>query len=110
MGRFQNGRQLQALVGVLEVAATGQERMGFLAVGAQTQHLLGWHPGHAHGALDAILSADMLDLALFAYCVRCLLEYRVSGHESWLLRAAIVYALGMTDTWVMMALAPVKVC
>lgn len=52
------------------------------------------------------LSADIFDLALFAYAVRCLLEYRVSQRESWLLRAVVVYAAGMTDTWVMIALAP----
>jgi len=52
------------------------------------------------------LSAGMLDLLLFAYAVRCLLEYRLNKQESWILRAAIVYAVGVTDTWVMMALLP----
>lgn len=52
------------------------------------------------------VSGDIFDLLLFAYSVRCFLEYRISGRESWLLRAAVVYALGMTDTWVMIALAP----
>src|SRR6185437_3849942 len=40
------------------------------------------------------LSSGMLDLLLFAYSVRCLLEYRISKQESWILRAAVVYALG----------------
>lgn len=52
------------------------------------------------------LSQGMFDLVLFAYAVRCLLEFRVSARESWLLRAAVVYAAGCTDTWVMIALAP----
>lgn len=52
------------------------------------------------------LSSNMFDLVLFAYCVRCLLEYRISGRESWLLRAVVVYAVGITDTWVFLALAP----
>jgi len=52
------------------------------------------------------LSSGMLDLLLFAYSVRCLLEYRISKQESWILRAAVVYALGVTDSWVIMALLP----
>jgi tetratricopeptide (TPR) repeat protein len=51
-------------------------------------------------------SAGMFDLVLFAYSVRCLLEYRISKEESWLLRAAVVYAAGATDTWVMIMLFP----
>ena len=48
----------------------------------------------------------MFDLVLFAYSVRCLLEYRVSKDEFWLLRAAVVYAAAATDTWVMILLFP----
>lgn len=51
-------------------------------------------------------SSYMFDLVLFAYSVRCLLEYRISGRESWLLRAVVVYAIGVTDSWVFLALAP----
>jgi tetratricopeptide (TPR) repeat protein len=51
-------------------------------------------------------SSGMFDLVLFAYSVRCLLEYRVSKDESWLLRAAVVYAAAATDTWVMILLFP----
>jgi tetratricopeptide (TPR) repeat protein len=51
-------------------------------------------------------SVGMFDLVLFAYCVRCLLEYRITKGESWLLRAAVVYAAAATDTWVMMLLFP----
>ena len=54
------------------------------------------------------LSRGMFDLLLFAYSVRCLLEYRISisGQDSWLWRAALVYAAGTTDNWVMMGLFP----
>ncbi len=51
-------------------------------------------------------SSGMFDLLLFAYCVRCLLEYRVSHAESWLLRAAVVYAAAATESWVMVMLLP----
>lgn len=52
------------------------------------------------------LSSGMFDLMLFAYSVRCLLEYRVSKLESWLLRAAVVYAATCTDNWVLIFLLP----
>jgi tetratricopeptide (TPR) repeat protein len=51
-------------------------------------------------------SSGMFDLVLFAYSVRCLLEYRAKKDESWLLRAAVVYAAATTDTWVLMLLFP----
>lgn len=54
-------------------------------------------------------SSSMFDLVLFAYSVHCVLEYRVTQRESWLLRAAVVYAAGMADTWVLIALLPVFV-
>jgi tetratricopeptide (TPR) repeat protein len=53
-----------------------------------------------------VLSAGMFDLVLFAYCVRCLLEYRINNRESWLLRAAVVYAAAATDNWVLIVLFP----
>lgn len=51
-------------------------------------------------------SSGIFDLVLFAYAVRCLLEYRISNRESWLLRATVVYAAGMTDNWLLIALFP----
>jgi tetratricopeptide (TPR) repeat protein len=50
---------------------------------------------------------EMLELLLFAYVVRCLLEFRISERQSWLSRAAFVYGLGMTSNWAMTALLPV---
>jgi len=51
-------------------------------------------------------SVGMFDLVLFAYSMRCLLEYRISKAESWLLRAAVVYAAAATDAWVLILLFP----
>jgi tetratricopeptide (TPR) repeat protein len=53
-----------------------------------------------------VLSAGMFDLVLFAYCVRCLLEFRINQRESWLLRAAVVYAAAATDNWILIILFP----
>jgi len=49
---------------------------------------------------------EMLDQLLFAYVVRCLLEFRHNGRDSWMLRAVVVYALGMTESWLMVFLLP----
>jgi tetratricopeptide (TPR) repeat protein len=49
---------------------------------------------------------EMLDLLLFAYVVRCLLEYRVEDRESWLLRAAFTCGVGMTNNWAMIGFFP----
>jgi tetratricopeptide (TPR) repeat protein len=52
------------------------------------------------------LSLGTFDLLLFAYAVRCLLEYRVEKRESWLLRAAVIYAAAAADSWLFLALSP----
>ena len=53
-----------------------------------------------------VASADMFDLLLFAYAVRCVLEYRISDRESWLLRASLTFGLGMTNNWAMVGFFP----
>ena len=53
-----------------------------------------------------VASAEMLDLLIFAYAIRCLLEYRISDCESWLLRASLAYGLGMTNNWAMIGFFP----
>ncbi|MGO8931474.1 MAG: tetratricopeptide repeat protein [Limisphaerales bacterium] len=53
-----------------------------------------------------VASADMFDLLVFAYAVRCLLEYRLSERESWLLRASLAFGLGMTNNWAMVSFFP----
>jgi tetratricopeptide (TPR) repeat protein len=56
---------------------------------------------------DAIqASIDMFDLLLTAYVIRCLLEYRIAQKDSWMLRAAVLYGLGMANNWAMVAFFP----
>jgi hypothetical protein len=38
-------------------------------------------------------TGEMLNLLMFAYVIRCLLEYRISENESWLSRMALVYVV-----------------
>jgi len=51
-------------------------------------------------------SSDMLDLLLFAYVIRCVLEFRVDDRHSWPLRASFVYAAAMTNNWAMVGFLP----
>jgi tetratricopeptide (TPR) repeat protein len=51
-------------------------------------------------------TGEMFDLLLFAYSVRCLLEYRLAPRDTWLLRFALVYGLAMANNWAMLAFAP----
>jgi len=51
-------------------------------------------------------TGEMLDLVLFAYVVRGLLEYRVDPRESWLTRCALVYGLAITNNYAMIAFFP----
>ena len=55
------------------------------------------------------ITVEMLDLLLFAYCVRCLLEYRISHGERWLVKLAFVYGLGITNNWAMIGFFPLFV-
>lgn len=51
-------------------------------------------------------TGEMLDLLLFAYCVRCLLEYRIEEKNSWLFRLAVVYGAGIANNVAMIAFFP----
>ena len=51
-------------------------------------------------------TGEALDLLLFAYVTRCLLEYRVDGKESRLYRMAFVYGLAVTNNWAMIGFFP----
>jgi tetratricopeptide (TPR) repeat protein len=51
-------------------------------------------------------SNQMLDLLVFAYIIRCLLEFRASDRDSWLLKAALVYGLGATNDWCLVGFFP----
>lgn len=54
-------------------------------------------------------NAEMVNLVLFAYVIRCLMEFRVSGKESWLTRCALVVGLGMANDWAMIGYLPLFV-
>ncbi len=49
---------------------------------------------------------EALDLLVFAYVVRCLLEFRISQRESWLTRMSFVYGLGVTNNFAMIGYFP----
>jgi tetratricopeptide (TPR) repeat protein len=51
-------------------------------------------------------TGEMVDLLLFAYTVRCLLEFRIDGRQSWLTRAALVFGAAMANHWLMVILLP----
>ena len=53
------------------------------------------------------VTGDMIDLLIFAYVIRCLLEFRADRDESWLARAAFLYAAGMTNNWGLMVFVPI---
>ena len=46
-------------------------------------------------------TGDMLDLLLFAYVIRCLLEHRIHPQQSWLGRATFVFGAAMANNWAM---------
>lgn len=53
-----------------------------------------------------VASGAMLDLLVFAYAIRCLLEYRIDERQAWLSQAALVWGLGMANDWAMVAFLP----
>lgn len=52
-------------------------------------------------------SSEIFDLLLFAYIVRCLLEFRLDNNDSWLFRACLVYGAAATNNWAMIGFIPV---
>jgi tetratricopeptide (TPR) repeat protein len=55
---------------------------------------------------STVSTFEALDLLLFAYCTRCLLEYRLDGRDSWLYRMSFVLGLGITTNFAMIGFAP----
>jgi len=51
-------------------------------------------------------TGEMLDLLLFAWVVRNLLEYRLDGREPRLLVVAFLVGIGIADNWAMIGFAP----
>ena len=52
-------------------------------------------------------SGEMLDVLLFAYIIRCLLEHRIDERQSWLDRAALLFGVAMANNWGMVAFLPI---
>lgn len=53
-----------------------------------------------------VSTGEAFDLLLFAYSVRCLLEYRLDQRNSWLYRIALVMGLAMTSNFAMIGFFP----
>jgi hypothetical protein len=52
------------------------------------------------------ITGESLDLLLFAYVIRCLLEFRIDQRDSWLYRTALIYGLAITNNWAMIGFFP----
>ncbi|MSU35672.1 MAG: tetratricopeptide repeat protein [Pedosphaera sp.] len=50
-------------------------------------------------------TGEMIDLLLFSFCVRAILEYRVDLDERWLTPMAFVFGLGVANNWAMIGFA-----
>ncbi|HEV8543718.1 MAG TPA: tetratricopeptide repeat protein, partial [Verrucomicrobiae bacterium] len=70
-----------------------------LAAGACAFQLTFWENATA-------ATGELFDLALFAYVIRSLLEYRISQNDSWLFKAALVYGLSIPNNWAMIGFFP----
>ena len=51
-------------------------------------------------------TGEMLNLLLFAYIIRCLLEYRIDHKLKWLTQAAAVCAISIPNNWGMIGFLP----
>jgi tetratricopeptide (TPR) repeat protein len=49
---------------------------------------------------------EALDLFVFAYLIRCFLEFRQSRDERWLFKVALVYGLGVANNWALIGYFP----
>jgi tetratricopeptide (TPR) repeat protein len=53
-----------------------------------------------------VSTREALNLLLFAYCIRCLLEYRLDQRNSWLYRLSFILGLAMTSNSAMIGFLP----
>jgi tetratricopeptide (TPR) repeat protein len=56
-----------------------------------------------------VATGEMLDLLVFAFVINCLMEYRVSQSDKWLLLSAFVYGVGATNDWALLGFLPLYV-
>src|SRR5882724_3252720 len=54
-------------------------------------------------------TGSMIDLFIFAYVIRCLLEFRIDHDRAWLSRCALVYGAGMANDWALVGYFPILV-
>ncbi len=54
-------------------------------------------------------SGELPSLLCGALAFRCVLEFRLAPKETWLYRGALVYAVGLTDNWLLLGYLPVFV-
>jgi tetratricopeptide (TPR) repeat protein len=66
--------------------------------------MCGWQLSFWQNARSA--TGEMINLLLFAWVIRCLLEFNVSRRDSWLLRGALVLGLASANDWAMAAFFP----
>jgi tetratricopeptide (TPR) repeat protein len=52
-------------------------------------------------------SGEMLDLWVFAFCFRALMEHRITGSDRWIFAMSLAYGLGVVNNWAMIAFGPV---
>lgn len=52
------------------------------------------------------LTGEMIDLLMFSFAVRALLEYRIGRAEKWLNAFALVYGVSITNNWAMIGYFP----
>lgn len=52
---------------------------------------------------------EMLDLLLFAYVIRCLLEFRLDGRHGWLWQTAFLGGVGMANNYAIVGFLPIYV-
>ncbi len=51
-------------------------------------------------------TGEMLDALVFAFLIYCVLRYRISQNDKWLLTLAFVYGLGVTSNWALIGFFP----
>ncbi len=73
-----------------------------LAAGALGFQLTFWEHATA-------FTGEMLDLLLFSFIVRCILEHRLADHRKWLNVALLTYGFGIANNWAMIGFFPVFV-
>jgi tetratricopeptide (TPR) repeat protein len=53
-----------------------------------------------------VATGEMLNVLVFAFIINCLLEYRSSQLDKWMLASAFVYGLGASNNWALLGFFP----